>query len=577
MRYGTARTLSAESRTLFSHCATVLAEHIQSAPPDDRHRWCALWHLLPRMLLTQAVLHRSSRPDAARARRQFHRRRTYGPSSRPSHATCEATFRSRCQAFLTGGWAELLDIPAGCHPLTTQRSTQRLAQDVRELIWAGEFSRALSRADSAELAAATESTIAALQSLHPEDDHALSSHAPQPDLSSAFPPSASASPSPSLDRDLFHETVLRRLPRRSAADHAGWRYEHIGWMYRYLSSYHATSPSPPTSDSPPPPTPDGSTPGSPSLRTFHPGRGADALWGLVELLYAGGLPPAVRPWFLGGRLIALRKEGDSPSSRKVRPIAIGSVLARVVSMIAARQFHPQFAAQLQPPLPDEPDRPRTQPDGSPWPIQIGLTSSGLDLLVHTTSALLDTHPDWLDAACDVRNAFNALHRREFFAAIASSFPDLLPWISTMYSSPTELYFRTDDAFATILSRCGVRQGCPLGAQLFALGLHPLLCRLQRLVGTRGVVIAYADDIHILAPPAVVREALLALIATHPPPPSPPTPDFKQLDVQSLLTTSTKTVVWMKTTQGEMQYIEAPPTIAMSCYKAGRDGVGWGGR
>ena len=38
MRYGTARTLSAESRTLFSHCATVLAEHIQSAPPDDRHR-----------------------------------------------------------------------------------------------------------------------------------------------------------------------------------------------------------------------------------------------------------------------------------------------------------------------------------------------------------------------------------------------------------------------------------------------------------------------------------------------------------------------------------------------------------
>ena len=215
MRYGTARTLSAESRTLFSHCATVLAEHIQSAPLDDRHRWCALWHLLPRMILTQAVLHRSSRPDAARARRQFHRRRTYGPSSRPSHATGEATFRSRCQAFLTGGWAELLDIPAGCHPLTTQRSTQRLAQDVRELIWAGEFSRALSRADSAELAAATESTIAALQSLHPEDDHALSSHRMRPSPTSPppshlLPPHLLLHPY-TLDRDLFHETVLRRL------------------------------------------------------------------------------------------------------------------------------------------------------------------------------------------------------------------------------------------------------------------------------------------------------------------------------------------------------------------------------
>ena len=63
--------------------------------------------------------------------------------------------------------------------------------------------------------------------------------------------------------------------------------------------------------------------------------------------------------------------------------------------------------------------------------------------LHQHYLLLDTHPDWLDAACDVRNAFNALRRREFFAVIASSFPDLLPWISTMYSSPTELYFRTE--------------------------------------------------------------------------------------------------------------------------------------
>ena len=263
----------------------------------------------------------------------------------------------------------------------------------------------LSRADSVELTAATESTIAALQSLHPEDDHA-----PQPNLSSAFPPSASASPSPSLDRDLF---PMRQF---SVVSPDALLLTMLGGAMSTLvgctATYHPTTP---PLHLPPPlilrlllPLMAPPRAAHPSLRTFHPGRGADALWGLVELLYAGGLPPAVRPWFLGGRLIALRKEGDSPSSRKVRPIATGSVLARVVSMIAARQFHPQFAAQLQPPLPDEPDRPRAQPDGSPWPIQIGLTSSGLDLLVHTTSALLDTHPGWLDAACDVRNAFNAL-------------------------------------------------------------------------------------------------------------------------------------------------------------------------
>ena len=69
----------------------------------------------------------------------------------------------------------------------------------------------------------------------------------------------------------------------------------------------------------------------------------------------------------------------------------------------------------------------------------------------------------------------------------------------------------------LLSRCGTRQGCPLGAQLYALGQHPLLSRLQRLLGSRGVVLAYADDIHVLGPPDVVSEALCALSASAPPP------------------------------------------------------------
>ena len=61
-------------------------------------------------------------------------------------------------------------------------------------------------------------------------------------------------------------------------------------------------------------------------------------------------------------------------------------------------------------------------------------------------------------------------------------------------SPTELYFRRGGSVPphVLLSRCGTRQGCPLGAQLYALGQHPLLDRLQRLLGSRGVVLAYAQ-------------------------------------------------------------------------------------
>lgn len=39
-------------------------------------------------------------------------------------------------------------------------------------------------------------------------------------------------------------------------------------------------------------------------------------------------------------------------------------------------------------------------------------------------------------------------------------------------------------------------------------------------------------------------------------------------MQALLEEATKIVVWMKTTDGKMQYIEAPASIAHSCYLAG---------
>ena len=343
---------------------------------------------------------------------------------------------------------------------------------------------------------------------------------PRPCPLSSFSPPPDAPP-PELSRDIFDEVCSRRLPRRSAADHAGWRYEHIVWVYRYLSS--PTPPSTSPFDPPPGLAGDTASPSDPPRpsRGFTPGRGADALWRVVQLFYRGGIPESVRPWFLGGRLVALRKDGDSPSSRKIRPIAIGSVIGRVVSMIAAAEHREEFTAFLQPPSSPSDPRPPSQPGGAPWPVQVGLTSSGLPFLTHTVTTLLETHPDWLDATLDIRNAFNALHRREYFRIVTESFPSLLPWVSTMYSSPTDLFFRLDDSLPSVIpSRCGVRQGCPLGAQLFALGLHPLLCRLQQLVGMDGFVLAYADDIHILGPPAVVRRALLALTATAPPTPPP---------------------------------------------------------
>ena len=118
------------------------------------------------------------------------------------------------------------------------------------------------------------------------------------------------------------------------------------------------------------------------------------------------------------------------------------------------------------------------------------------------------------------NAFNTLSRNAFMPVVKTHLPDLYPWVSSMYGSSTSLYFgdfsHPDLPPTTILSKTGTRHGCPLGAQLFALGLHPLLCSLARLMGREGSVIIYSDDLHLVGPPAAVALALKSLLQPSPP-------------------------------------------------------------
>ena len=187
-------------------------------------------------------------------------------------------------------------------------------------------------------------------------------------------------------------------------------------------------------------------------------------------------------------------------------------------MVAAKQFKYRFAAYLQPPPGST--NPPTQPDGSPWPVQVGVAcSSGLEFTTHSVRAVLDENPDWVDIALDAKNAFNSLHRRAFLKVIGERFPGLWNWAWSNYGAPSELYVRRDNLAPEVnLSCSGTRQGDPLGAQYFALGLHPSLCLLASLIGQRGMVIAYCDDIHILCPPSVAAEIILLLAALTPLPP-----------------------------------------------------------
>ena len=75
------------------------------------------------------------------------------------------------------------------------------------------------------LAEPVASTIAALRALHPPDDHALHPDSPTPPPLCDYAPNDP--PLEHLSRTHFHEVWFRKLPKLSAADHAGWRYEYL--------------------------------------------------------------------------------------------------------------------------------------------------------------------------------------------------------------------------------------------------------------------------------------------------------------------------------------------------------------
>ena len=110
----TPKRLPPEVRLMLSHCVTILAERMLSAPDSEAARWFALWHILPRLLVPQEALQRAgvSQNPRSRSRRRSSSRRVSAPF--PEDRS-DDIFRNRCLLFLNGRWDILL--PPPCSPL----------------------------------------------------------------------------------------------------------------------------------------------------------------------------------------------------------------------------------------------------------------------------------------------------------------------------------------------------------------------------------------------------------------------------------------------------------------------------
>ena len=183
------------------------------------------------------------------------------------------------------------------------------------------------------------------------------------------------------------------------------------------------------------------------------------------------------------RLIPL----DKPDGG-VRPIAVGEIFYRIImKTIMKTYFYPQCL----------------------HPFQFGVGSPGgvepiVCLLERFISGL--EYPDFnCIISLDFSNAFNSLKRSSLATAVRTHLRALYKPVKWAYGKPSPLVATDGDTLQILESSDGVRQGDPLGPLLFSLGVKDVLEGLQEVVGDRGRVVAYLDDVFVIAKDNILDE------------------------------------------------------------------------
>ena len=109
------------------------------------------------------------------------------------------------------------------------------------------------------------------------------------------------------------------------------------------------------------------------------------------------------------------------------------------------------------------------------PSQFGIAcKAGAEKIVHSLRRCIEDNwlsDDFVVFKVDMSNAFIMVSRQAVMDECATSFPELLPWVSWCYGSHSSLWYQ-------VSSQSGVQQGDPLGPMLFSLVLHKLVTSIR---------------------------------------------------------------------------------------------------
>ncbi|GKD54315.1 putative reverse transcriptase domain-containing protein, partial [Tanacetum coccineum] len=111
---------------------------------------------------------------------------------------------------------------------------------------------------------------------------------------------------------------------------------------------------------------------------------------------------------------------------------------------------------------------------------------------------------------DFKNAFNLVDREVMLQEVCTYFPAISLWVEFCYTNPPRLYYGEH----ALRSCQGVQQGDPLGPFLFALVLHPLVCKIKDSFNL-SLEAWYLDDGTIIGDTLVVGEVLKVIMEDGP--------------------------------------------------------------
>jgi hypothetical protein len=320
-----------------------------------------------------------------------------------------AEYRRRQDTWLAGDLEALLTLP---HP----RRTRIIPEDKRKFFRAaslagdGLFRKARQTLQSYGTAPPDQLTIDKLVELHPPRKFPADIDRPR------------SEPLPISHKEL--ERIFTRMPRRSSTHRDGWRWEHLKTL---CESNVAVG---------------------------------NSFIAWTQLLLAGDLPAQVLDYLRSSTLIAFNKLSQEERAklahweRKIRPIAIGSVLLRAALSLVILLVRDPLTRHLV----------------RAHQLVFGFASA-CDAATHALHASLQLHPDWSMFVADIFNAFNELSRTAIWQALSTvpALAPLLPVTHWLYmAAPSELWYynpaeTAGPPIATILSQEGTRQGCVLGA------------------------------------------------------------------------------------------------------------------